>query len=68
MTICLRGRPWKLPALQLDDVVLGGGNAKKLKGLPPNCRAGDNSKAFLGGFRLWDETGLPRSRARPGSS
>jgi polyphosphate glucokinase len=38
-----------------DDVVIGGGNAKKLKKLPPHCRAGDNSKAFLGGFRMWDE-------------
>jgi polyphosphate glucokinase len=38
-----------------DDVVLGGGNSKKLKKLPPHCRTGDNSKAFLGGFRMWDE-------------
>jgi polyphosphate glucokinase len=37
-----------------DDVVLGGGNAKKLKKLPPGWRAGDNSKAFLGGFRMWE--------------
>jgi polyphosphate glucokinase len=37
-----------------DDVVLGGGNAKKLKKLPPGCRLGDNANAFLGGFRLWD--------------
>lgn len=42
-------------ALQPDDVVLGGGNVKKLKELPPNCRAGDNTKAFIGGFRLWKE-------------
>jgi polyphosphate glucokinase len=41
-------------ALQPDDVVLGGGNVKKLKDLPPNCRAGENANAFLGGFRLWD--------------
>lgn len=40
-------------ALFLDDVVLGGGNAKKLKELPPGCRLGDNANAFLGGFRLW---------------
>jgi polyphosphate glucokinase len=38
-----------------EDVVLGGGNAKKLKKLPPHCRAGDNSMAFLGGFRMWHE-------------
>jgi polyphosphate glucokinase len=41
-------------ALEPDDVVLGGGNVKQLAGLPPNCRAGDNANAFLGGFRLWD--------------
>ena len=34
-------------------VVTGGGNAKKLKGLPPGCRAGDNANALVGGFRLW---------------
>ena len=42
-------------ALEPDDVVLGGGNVKKLKELPPGCRAGDNANAFLGGFRLWVE-------------
>src|SRR5581483_3410526 len=43
-----------IAALQPDDVVLGGGNACKLKKLPPGCRAGDNANAFLGGFRLWE--------------
>jgi polyphosphate glucokinase len=42
-------------ALEPDDVVLGGGNIKKLKQLPPGCRAGDNANAFQGGFRLWGE-------------
>ena len=37
-------------ALEPDDVVLGGGNVRKLKTLPPGCRAGDNANAFLGGF------------------
>jgi polyphosphate glucokinase len=41
-------------ALEPDDVVIGGGNAKKLKELPPGCRLGDNADAFLGGFRLWE--------------
>jgi polyphosphate glucokinase len=41
-------------ALEPDEVVLGGGNVKKLKVLPPHCRAGDNSNAFRGGFRLWN--------------
>ncbi len=40
-------------ALELDDVVIGGGNVKKLKKLPPGCRAGDNDNAFIGGFRMW---------------
>ena len=43
-------------ALEPDEVVLGGGNARKLKELPPHCRLGDNFNAFLGGFRLWNET------------
>jgi polyphosphate glucokinase len=42
-------------ALEPDDVVLGGGNVKHLKKLPPGCRAGDNANAFLGGFRLWEK-------------
>jgi polyphosphate glucokinase len=41
-------------ALQADDVVLGGGNVKHLKKLPPHTRAGNNANAFIGGFRLWD--------------
>jgi polyphosphate glucokinase len=44
-----------IAALEPDDVVLGGGNVKKLKELPPHCRAGDNNNAFLGGFRLWEK-------------
>ena len=43
-------------ALEPDDVVLGGGNVKKLKKLPLGCRAGDNDNAFLGGFRLWQKS------------
>ena len=42
-------------ALEADDMVLGGGNAKLLKTLPPGARLGDNSTAFLGGYRLWEE-------------
>jgi polyphosphate glucokinase len=44
-------------AFDPNDVVLGGGNAKKLAELPPRCRLGENANAFLGGFRLWQETG-----------
>jgi polyphosphate glucokinase len=47
-------------ALEPDDVVIGGGNVKKLKQLPANARAGDNENAFLGGFRLWqDQDAVP---------
>jgi polyphosphate glucokinase len=42
-------------ALEPDYVILGGGNAKLLKDLPPNVRLGDNANAFRGGFRLWDK-------------
>jgi polyphosphate glucokinase len=41
-------------ALEPDYVVVGGGNADKLKELPESVRLGDNENAFLGGFRLWD--------------
>jgi len=40
-------------AIEPDEVVLGGGNVKKLKNLPPHCRPGNNFNAFLGGFRMW---------------
>ena len=40
-------------AIGPDDVVLGGGNVRQLKELPPGCRAGKNANAFPGGFRLW---------------
>jgi ribulose-phosphate 3-epimerase len=43
-------------AFELDYVVLGGGNAKKLKALPPRTRLGDNDNAFAGGFYLWDKS------------
>jgi len=40
-------------AMEPDYVVLGGGNAKKLKKLPPKARLGANANAFTGGYRLW---------------
>ena len=39
--------------LEADYVVIGGGNARKLKRLPKNARLGSNDFAFLGGFRIW---------------
>jgi polyphosphate glucokinase len=43
-------------ALEPEDVVLGGGNVKKLKELPNGWRMGNNANAFRGGFRLWQKT------------
>jgi polyphosphate glucokinase len=37
-----------IAVLEPDDVVISGGNRKKLKKLPLRCRAGDNTNAFLG--------------------
>lgn len=41
-------------AMEPDYVVIGGGNAKKLKKLPPGVGLGDNRNAFRGGFRMWE--------------
>lgn len=56
-------------ALEVDYVVLGGGNIKHLKALPPASRLGDNRNAFRGGVRLWQLQGQrlllrPARRAR----
>ncbi|HLJ12831.1 MAG TPA: ROK family protein [Planctomycetaceae bacterium] len=50
-------------ALEPEDIVLGGGNVRKLKTLPEGCRAGDNANAFRGGFRLWEESAEPSTSA-----
>jgi hypothetical protein len=47
-------------SLIADYVVLGGGNAKKLDGLPEGVQRGHNRNAFLGGTRLWQID--PRTR------
>jgi polyphosphate glucokinase len=49
-------------ALEVEYVVLGGGNIKYLKTLPPDARLGDNQDAFAGGFRLWER----KTRRRAG--
>jgi polyphosphate glucokinase len=55
-------------AVEADYVVLGGGNADKVKRLPAGVRLGSNENAFVGGFRLWEDTARgfakrPRGRA-----
>ncbi len=44
-------------ALEVDYVVLGGGNAARLKSLPTGARLGNNRNAFVGGLRLWQARG-----------
>ena len=52
-------------ALEPDEIVIGGGNVRHLKTLPPHCRAGDNANAFKGGFALWEKAAAARgTRAR----
>jgi polyphosphate glucokinase len=53
-----------IAALEPEDVVLGGGNVHQLEQLPPGCRAGDNSHAFVGGERLWKRSPVKRRAAR----
>jgi polyphosphate glucokinase len=36
-----------------EELVLGGGNARFLKRLPPRARMGANAHAFKGGYALW---------------
>jgi polyphosphate glucokinase len=51
-----------ITALKPDDVVIGGGNAKRLEALPAGARLGDNANAFTGGLRLWED-GVIRPQA-----
>jgi polyphosphate glucokinase len=46
-----------MAALEVDYVVLGGGNNRRLGTLPPNTKLGANANAFKGGFRLWEIEG-----------
>ena len=59
-------------ALEPDQVVVGGGNAKHLGKLPKGVRLGSNASAFLGGVRLWrhelNASNPPRRPATPGGS
>jgi len=55
-------------AVQADDVVLGGGNAKKLTDLPADVRLGNNNNAFIGGFRMWQDESVRHGIVRTASS
>ena len=50
-------------AFQVEYVVIGGGNARKLRKLPEGARFGDNADAFEGAFRLWREGGWAQPSA-----
>jgi len=51
--------PMLMNAFLADYIVLGGGNAKKVRRLPPGVRLGHNQTAFRGGFRLWNVEDVP---------
>jgi predicted NBD/HSP70 family sugar kinase len=46
-------------AFAVDSVVLGGGNARRIKKLAAGMRLGSNQAAFRGGFRLWRVPDVP---------
>lgn len=52
-------------AFQVEYIVVGGGNAKRLKDVPENVFIGSNEDAFTGGFRLWDEPAVKARRISP---
>lgn len=51
--------------LQVDYVMLGGGQTKLLKGLPVHVRLGGNANAFAGGIRLWEPGYVPAAAPHP---
>lgn len=51
-------------AMQAEDVVIGGGEVKRLKRLPAGARMGDNANAFVGGYRMWQADKLPTQQAQ----
>jgi polyphosphate glucokinase len=55
-----------MKALLADYVVLGGGNAKRLKDLPAGLRIGHNHAAFRGGYRLWSVEDIPAQSTHVG--
>ncbi len=50
-------------ALEADYVVLGGGNSKQLKKVPPGIRLGNNQNAFAGGLQLWNGKSYSSTRS-----
>jgi polyphosphate glucokinase len=54
-----------MAALEPEDVVIGGGNARNITVLPPRCRIAPNTNAFPGGFRLWADSVPAKPAAKP---
>ena len=50
---CMKVARMLRDAMQVQDVVLGGGNAKRLTDLPEGMRHGTLEAAFEGGLQLW---------------
>jgi polyphosphate glucokinase len=53
-------------ALICEYVLLGGGNAKLMKDLPPHVILGANANAIEGGIRLWQNPEELKIRVNPG--
>lgn len=53
-------------ALICDYVLLGGGNSKYMKNLPPHVILGSNSNAVEGGIRLWQSPDELKILVNPG--
>jgi polyphosphate glucokinase len=51
-----------------DEIVLGGGNARRLNELPPHTRLGDTLAAFHGGMRIWGSSPIATKRKSKPSS
>lgn len=61
-----------LSTFQVDYVVLGGGNSKFIRLVPPGARIAHNQTAFRGGYRLWQadeiQTHTPTGPLRDGKA
>ncbi|MBM4073178.1 MAG: ROK family protein [Planctomycetes bacterium] len=55
-----------MSAFVCDSIVIGGGNAKLIRDLPPGISRGNNLTAFRGGFRLWNVDDVT-TQADPGA-
>ncbi len=52
-------------AFLVEYIVVGGGNAKRLKDVPENVHIGSNEDAFIGGFRIWSDEQVKARRSMP---